>query len=47
MSETLATALLHALKDRGADRVFGIPGDFVLPFFRVMAESEILLSLGT
>ncbi|MDP2731756.1 MAG: indolepyruvate/phenylpyruvate decarboxylase, partial [Hoeflea sp.] len=42
MSETLATALLHALKDRGADRIFGIPGDFVLPFFRVMAESEIL-----
>lgn len=42
MSETLATALLHALKDRGADRIFGIPGDFVLPLFRVMAESEIL-----
>jgi len=42
MSETLATALLHALKDRGADRIFGIPGDFVLPFFRVIADSDIL-----
>lgn len=42
MPETLATALLNALKDRGAGRIFGIPGDFVLPFFRVIAESEIL-----
>lgn len=42
MSETLATALLHALKERGADRIFGIPGDFVLPFFRVIAGSGIL-----
>lgn len=42
MPETLATALLNALKDRGADRIFGIPGDFVLPFFRVIAESKIL-----
>ena len=42
MSETLATALLNALKSRGADRIFGIPGDFVLPFFRVIEQSEIL-----
>lgn len=42
MSETLATALLKALKDRGADRVFGIPGDFVLPFFRAISETDIL-----
>ncbi len=38
----LAEALLHALRDRGATEVFGIPGDFVLPFFRVMEESGIL-----
>ncbi len=38
----LAEALLQALRDRGATEVFGIPGDFVLPFFRVMEESEIL-----
>lgn len=42
MTQTLATALLHALKDRGADRLFGIPGDFVLPLFRVIEESAIL-----
>jgi len=42
MSQTLSTALLGALKDRGADRIFGIPGDFVLPFFKVIEESRIL-----
>jgi len=42
MSETLATALLHALKSRGAKNIFGIPGDFVLPFFRVIEDSNIL-----
>ncbi len=42
MPETIATALLSALKARGADRLFGIPGDFVLPFFRVIEESAIL-----
>lgn len=39
---TLATALLDALKDRGARQVFGLPGDFVLPFFRTVQESGIL-----
>jgi indolepyruvate decarboxylase len=39
---TLATALLHALKDHGAREIFGIPGDFVLPFFRAIEESAIL-----
>jgi indolepyruvate decarboxylase len=39
---TLATALLHALKAHGACEVFGIPGDFVLPFFKVVEESRIL-----
>lgn len=38
----LAEALLHALKDRGAREAFGIPGDFALPFFKVMEESRIL-----
>ena len=42
MNTTLATALLTALKDRGARNIFGIPGDFVLPFFRVIEDSEIL-----
>jgi indolepyruvate decarboxylase len=39
---TLATALLHSLKDHGARELFGIPGDFVLPFFKVIEESGIL-----
>lgn len=38
----LAEALLYALRDRGAGEVFGIPGDFVLPFFRVSEDSGIL-----
>jgi indolepyruvate decarboxylase len=39
---TLATALLHALKDHGAREIFGIPGDFVLPLCKVIEESGIL-----
>src|SRR5262249_10258123 len=39
---TVATALLHALKAHGARELFGIPGDFVLPFFKVIEDSAIL-----
>ncbi len=39
---TLAHALLTALKDHGAREIFGIPGDFVLPLFKVIEESGIL-----
>jgi indolepyruvate decarboxylase len=39
---TIAESLLHALRAHGASRVFGIPGDFALPFFRVIEESGIL-----
>lgn len=38
----ISESLLHALKDHGAREVFGIPGDFALPFFRVVEESQIL-----
>jgi indolepyruvate decarboxylase len=38
----LAQALLHALEDHGASEIFGIPGDFALPFFKVIEESGIL-----
>src|SRR5437660_9840992 len=38
----LAQSLLQGLKDHGAREIFGIPGDFVLPFFKVIEESEIL-----
>lgn len=36
---TLGCALLDALRDHGAREIFGIPGDFVLPFFKVIEES--------
>jgi indolepyruvate decarboxylase len=39
---TLGIALLDALRAHGAREIFGIPGDFVLPFFKVIAESGIL-----
>jgi indolepyruvate decarboxylase len=39
---SLAHALLAALKDHGAREIFGIPGDFVLPLFKVIEESNIL-----
>ena len=38
----LGQALLTALKEHGARQVFGIPGDFVLTFFKVIEESAIL-----
>ncbi len=34
--------LLHALREHGAREIFGIPGDFALPFFKVVEESGIL-----
>ncbi len=38
----LTESLLHALKDHGARQIFGIPGDFALPYFRIIEESQIL-----
>ena len=38
----LAEVLLHALRAHGARQIFGIPGDFALPFFKVIEESGIL-----
>jgi indolepyruvate decarboxylase len=38
----LVESLLHALKDHGARQIFGIPGDFALPYFRIIEESQIL-----
>ena len=39
---TLAQALLQGLKDHGARELFGIPGDFVLPFFKAIETTGIL-----
>ncbi len=38
----LGHALLDALHQHGARELFGIPGDFVLPFFKVIEESGVL-----
>ena len=38
----LAEAVLEALRAYGAGEIFGIPGDFALPFFKVVEESRIL-----
>lgn len=38
----LSQALLHALQDHGAREIFGIPGDFVLAFFRQIETTGIL-----
>jgi len=38
----LSQVLLRALRDHGAREIFGIPGDFALPFFKVIEESAIL-----
>lgn len=38
----LTEALLHALKRGGAREIFGIPGDFALPYFRIIEETRIL-----
>lgn len=38
----LGEALLEAFKAHGAREIFGIPGDFVLPFFKVIEEAGTL-----
>ena len=38
----LTESLLHALKNHGARQIFGIPGDFALPYFRIIEQSKIL-----
>ena len=38
----LSHALLHALHQHGAREIFGIPGDFILAFFRQVETSGIL-----
>ena len=39
---SLGHVLLRALKAHGAKEIFGIPGDFVLPFFKAIEESGTL-----
>lgn len=37
----LSEFLLHRLQQLGVDHVFGIPGDYILPFFEVMEKSPV------
>lgn len=41
MATTVSDYLLARLKEHGVDHVFGIPGDFILPFFQTMANSDV------
>ncbi len=38
---TVSDYLLARLKSLGVDHIFGIPGDFILPFFQAMGTSDI------
>jgi indolepyruvate decarboxylase len=38
----LSHSLLHALRDHGATEIFGIPGDFALPFFAEVERARVL-----
>jgi TPP-dependent 2-oxoacid decarboxylase len=38
---TVSDYLLARLKALGVDHVFGIPGDFILPFFQAMVHSDV------
>ena len=42
MPRTVSEALLEALAAHGAREIFGIPGDFALPFFKVIEKTGIL-----
>ena len=41
MTISVSDYLLARLKSLGVDHIFGIPGDFVLPFFLAMGNSDI------
>ena len=41
MATTISNYLLTRLKGLGVDHIFGIPGDFILPFFQAMSDSDI------
>ena len=38
----LGEMVLEAVRDAGAREMFGIPGDFVLPFFEIIEQTQIL-----
>lgn len=42
METSLTESLLAALRDHGARAIFGIPGDYALPLFRIIEQTNIL-----
>ena len=38
---TVAEYLLQQLQKSGVDHVFGVPGDYVLGFYKILAESPL------
>ena len=38
---TISDYLLTRLQELGVEHIFGIPGDFILPFFQAMVNSEV------
>ena len=38
---TISDYLLTRLHELGVEHIFGIPGDFILPFFLAMVNSEV------
>ncbi len=41
MTMNVAEFLLSRLKTLGVDHVFGIPGDYILPFFEILEQSDL------
>ena len=41
MTVTVSEYLLRRLKSLGVDHVFGIPGDYILPFFEQLVASDV------
>ena len=41
MSTTISAYLIHRLQELGVRHVFGVPGDYVLGFYKALEESEL------
>jgi indolepyruvate decarboxylase len=41
MSDTISSYLIRRLQELGARHVFGVPGDYVLGFYKALEESEL------
>ncbi len=46
-SETIGNYLIRRLSEEGVDHVFGVPGDFILGFFKKLEDSPLLKVVNT